>query len=310
MKLSNIRDILAVAEAGSLRGGSRKLGITQPSMSRSIRDTESELGVSLFTRHGHGVTLTRMGQIFVQRAAAIQSEVRHIFEAIEQEKGEATGQISVAMSTAATIALMPKMLRTFHAEYPQVVLKFTESLLFESVEPQILSGEVDFYVGPVHNFRIKTPLVIEKLFDNRFDVVARKGHPLANASQLCALKNARWIRPIFADHRKNPEFEAMFTRANLPLPEIAVQMHSVMMTLLAVTGSDLLALLPVQWLESAFCREQIGAIPIAEMLNAAPVCIVRRSDLPLTPLAERLCDLTRKAGLNYALQGVKVCPIS
>nr|WP_254911397.1 LysR family transcriptional regulator [Sphingomonas sp. CDS-1] len=149
--------------------------MTQPSMSRSIRDTESELGVSLFTRHGHGVTLTRMGQVFVQHATAIQSEIRHIFEAIEQEKGEATGQISVAMSTAATIALMPMMLRTFQAEYPKIVLKFAESLLFAPIEPQILSGEIDFYVGPAHDFPVKSPLLIEKLFDNRFDVVGRKG---------------------------------------------------------------------------------------------------------------------------------------
>ncbi len=78
----------------------------------------------------------------------------------------------------------------------------------------------------------------------------------------------------------------MFARAE-PLPEIAVHMHSIAMTLLAVTGSDLLALLPIQWLEAAFCRDQIVAIPLAETLKAAPVCIVRRSDLPLTSLAER-----------------------
>ncbi|WP_176596372.1 MULTISPECIES: LysR substrate-binding domain-containing protein [Sphingobium] len=302
MKLSNIRDILAVAEAGSLRGGSRKLGITQPSMSRSIRDTEHELGVSLFHRHGHGVTLTRMGQVFVQHATAIQSEIRHIFEAIEQEKGRANGEIAVAMSTAATIALMPTMLRVFQTEYPKVLLKFTESLLFEHVEQNLLSGEVDFFVGPVHNFPVKTPLVFEKLFDNRFDVIGRRGHPLAGARTLQELQGARWIRPLFADHQRRPEFEALFSQAGLPLPEVSVHMHSVMMTLLAVTSSDLLALLPVQWLESAFCRDQVVAFPLAETLRAGPVYIVRRGDLPLTPLAERLCDVTLKAGLNYALK--------
>jgi LysR family transcriptional regulator of abg operon len=213
MKLSNIRDILAVAEAGSLRGASRQLGITQPSMTRSIRDTENELGVSLFTRHGHGATLTHMGQLFVQRASAIQSELRRIFEEIEQAKGGTSGQVSVAMSTAANIALMPTMLKTFQAEYPKVLLKFTESLLFQPIESQILSGEIDFFVGPVHDTPIKTPLVVEKLFDNQFIVIARKGHPLAHAKTLPDLQGARWIRPLFANPRNKPEFEAMFQRA-------------------------------------------------------------------------------------------------
>ena len=299
MKLSNIRDILAVAEAGSLRGGSRKIGITQPSISRSIRDTEHELGVALFHRHGHGVTLTRMGQVFVRHATAIQSEIRHISEAIDQERGRANGEISVAMSTAAMIALMPTMLRDFQKEYPSVLLKFSESLLFSHVEQQLLSGEVDFFVGPVHNFPAKTPLVLEKLFDNRFDVVGRKGHPLAGARSLHDIQGAKWIRPLFADQRKRPEFEALFYDAGLPLPEVSVHMHSVMMTLLAVTSSDLLALLPVQWTDSVFCRGEIVRIPLAETMKAGPVCIVHRGDLPLTPLAERLCDITRKAGLNY-----------
>jgi LysR family transcriptional regulator of abg operon len=210
------------------------------------------------------------------------------------------------MSTAANIALMPAMLRTFQAEYPQVLLKFTESLLLQPIESEILSGEIDFFVGPVHDAPIKTPLVVEKLFDNQFIVVARKGHPLVHAKTLADLRGARWIRPLFANPRNKPEFEAMFQRAGLPLPEIAVHMHSAMMTLLAVTGSDLLAILPIQWLEAPFFREQTQAIELVETLHAAPVCIVRRGDLPLTPLAERLCDLTRRAGLSYGSKFAKV----
>lgn len=300
MKLSNIRDILAVAEAGSLRGGSRKLGITQPTMTRSIRETEKELGVSLFTRHGQGVSLTPMGQLFVRRAAAIQSEVRHIVEEIDQAKGSLTGRVSVAMSTAAMIAILPKVINSFQSEYPDVILNFTESLLLEPVESSILAGEIDFFVGPILETPLKPPLVLEKLFDNRRVVIARRGHPLCGATSLADLRDARWIRPSFANPKDEREFNAMFAKAGVPPPRIVAYMHSAMMTLLAVAGSDLLALLPAQWLEFPFFKEQIDAIELAEAVHAAPLCIVRRGDLPLTPLAERFCDLTRRAGLNYA----------
>ena len=71
------------------------------------------------------------------------------------------------------------------------------------------------------------------------------------------------------------------------------------MTLLAVANSDLLTVLPMQWLDFAPSREGLQTIGLVDSLYAAPICIVRRADVPLTPLAERLCDLTRKAGHNY-----------
>src|SRR5579885_1773467 len=273
MKLSSIRDILAVVEAGSLRAASRQLGITQPSITRSIRDTENELGLSLFTRHAHGVTLTEMGRLFVQRAKAIQSELRHIVEDLEQAKGRFTGQVSVAMSAAASIALMPSILSTFQSQYPLALLRLTESL-FQPIESQIVSGEIDFFVGPIYEDHT-TSLLVEKLFENRRIVIARNGHPLAGAKTLAELRDAELIRPSFSNVRDEAYFETMFERAGLPRPKIAAQSRSAMITLLAVANSNLLTILPVQWLEFMPAGERLVAINLGESLKAAPVCIVR-----------------------------------
>lgn len=298
MKLSHIRDVLAVAEAGSLRAASRRLGITQPSITRSIRDTEHELGLTLFTRRADGVTLTEMGRIFVRRATSIQSELRRVREELEQAKGNDVGQVSVAMASASSIALMPSILPVFQKAYPRALLKLTESL-FQPVEPDILSGEIDFFVGPLDQVLSTTSLLVEKLFDNRRVVFARQDHPLAGATTLVELRDARWIRPSFSTQHGEADFDTMFERAGLPQPEIVMHTRSALMTLLAVANSDLLTVLPTQWLEFPHTAERVRAIALTEALHAAPVCIVRRGGMPLTPLAERLCDLTRKAGLNY-----------
>ena len=298
MKLSNIRDILAVAETGSLRAASRKLGITQPTITRSIRDIEDELGMLLFTRHAYGAVLTETGHRFVQRATAIQSEVRHIYEELGQLKGEQSGQVAVAISAAAGLAVMPLVINKFQKLYPRALLKFSESL-FRPVEAAILSGEVDFFVGPVYDDLSSTALVVEKIFDNRRVVIARKGHPLATAKSLEDLRDTRWVRPTFSDRRDEADFDAMFERAGLPLPEVALHSRSMMLTLVTIANSDLLTIVPVQWLESSFTSEQIDGLLPDVRLQAAPVCMVRRGDLPLTPLAQSLCDMTRKAGHNY-----------
>lgn len=300
IKLNNIRDILAVSETGSLRAGSRKLGIAQPTITRSIREIEKELGLLLFTRHAYGVVLTQSGQQFVQRATAIQSEIRHIYEELGQSRGELSGQVTIAISAAAGIAIMPLVLNKFQKQYPKALLKFSESL-FKPVEASIQSGEIDFFVGPIYNDVSTTALVVEKIFDNSRVIVARKGHPLSSAKALEDLRGARWIRPTFSDSRDEADFDAMFERVGLPLPEVAMHSRSIMLTLLAVANSDLLTIVPVQWLESSITSEVIQGLLPNESLQAAPVCIVRRGDLPLTPLAQALCDMTRKAGHNYQL---------
>ncbi len=301
VKLSNIRDIVAVAESGSLRAASRKLGITQPTMTRSIRDLEAELGLELFKRHAHGVVPTEIGEAFVRRAIAIQSEIRRILEEVDHAKGRLTGQVSVALSAAASIALMPVVLVKFQQKFPHALLKLAESL-FRPIEADILSGEIDFFVGPLSPETSTATLLVEKLFDNRRIIVVRAGHPLRDARSLADLRGVRWVRPSFYDGRDESDFEAMFERAGLPPPEIVVHSRSGMMTMLAVANTDLLTILPVQWLDLVMANERVTTIDLDGALQAAPVCIVRRRDLPLTPVAEGLCDLVRKAGLNYQLR--------
>jgi DNA-binding transcriptional LysR family regulator len=299
MKLSHLRDVLAVAETGSLRAASRRLGIAQPVMTRNIRDIEAELGAVLFERHSRGVRLTEMGEVLVRRAATVESELRRAREEIDQLKGKMTGQVSIAASTAASIALLPRALANFRREYPDALIKVSESL-FQPIEADLLEGRIDIYVGVFDEDTPVSQFVVEKLFDNRRVVIARRGHPLGNARALAELANAQWIRPTLASRTSEADFEGMFERAGLPPPAIVVHSRSTLATLLIVQTSDLLTILPKQWLEFATMADQFQALRINDPLVAAPVCIVRRRDVPLTPMAERLGDLVRRVGTHYA----------
>jgi DNA-binding transcriptional LysR family regulator len=298
MKLSHLRDIIAVAETGSLRAAGRRLGVAQPAITRSIREIENELGIALFQRHAKGVSLTPMGETFLRRASTIQSQLRRAREEIEQLKGSSTGQVSIALAIASGIALMPSILPNFRKRFPKALLKVTESL-FQPVEADIISGEIDFFVGPLDAASSTTKLSVETLFDNHRYILARKGHPLRGAKSLSDLLDVGWIRPSFSTSRGEADFEDMFERAGLPQPNIVMHTRSALMTLLSVANSDLLTVLPAQWLEFSATAQWVDVINVTDSLHAAPVCIVRRADLPLTPMAEHLCDLVRKAGSNY-----------
>jgi DNA-binding transcriptional LysR family regulator len=298
MKLTHLRDVLAVAESGSIRAAGRQLGSTQPAITRSIREIEHELGVSLFERHAKGVRLTEMGRAFVRRAASVQQEVRRAREEIEQLKGGVTGEVSVALSTATIMSIMPRAMREFRRRYPDAIVKIHESF-FQPIEKDLLNGRIDLYVGPLDSVKSAPQFAVEPLFANYRLIVGRKGHPLAGATTLEQLTDARWVRPTLSSHIVEGDFEEMFARAGLPRPNIVVNARSALITMLVLADSDLLTVLPRQWVDLPLLAGVVEPLALPP-LSAAPIAIVRRQDMPLTPIAEHLCDMVRRVGVHYA----------
>ncbi len=297
MKLNHLRDVIAIAERGSLRSAARQLGLAQPAITRSIRELEHELGVSLFERRVSGMILTPMGKAFPRRAVGIQRELQRTRDEIEQLKGKTTGSLAVGLSTAPHLALLPRVIEPFLQRFPGVHLRICEGL-FPTMEADIQDGTIDFYVGPLTEDFQAAELTAEKLFDNQRIVVGRKGHPLGLANSLSELTKARWVTTsvtLVGEAELNPLFE----RLGLPLPAIAVRTETALSMIVVAAASDLLAILPQQWLDFIATTQLVQHIVIKEDLVAPPICIVRRARLPLTPAAEHLSDLFRRAAANH-----------
>ena len=126
MKLQNLRDVVAIAEQGSLRGAARRLGTVQPTLTRSLSELERELGAPLFERRSKGMMVTPLGQAFVRRATAILNDVRRAQEEFEQLRGNAVGLVTIGLSIAAHLQLLPKTLQQFRQRYPKVRLRIIE----------------------------------------------------------------------------------------------------------------------------------------------------------------------------------------
>jgi hypothetical protein len=74
MKLKQIRDVVAIADRGSLRAAAQHLRLALPALTRSVRELERELGIDLFERHARGMPLTplRKWYVFVERGGRLQ----------------------------------------------------------------------------------------------------------------------------------------------------------------------------------------------------------------------------------------------
>lgn len=301
MKLSLMRDFVSVAERGSLRAAARQLEVSQPTITRSIQELEKDLGVALFERRAKGVRLTPVGEMFLRRCKAIQMEVTRAQDEILQTRGALHGQVTVCLSAVAHVALLPNSLRPFRQRYPDVSVRLIDSLL-PGVERQLIDGTIDCYVGPAFD-GASSELSVEKLFDNTRVVLGRKGHPLANASSITQLEQAEWMTAS-STPRAEEELFPLFAAHGLPPPKMVFEAQSALSFLTAMTSSDLLMLLPIQWLQAPIFKEALQRIPVVEALEAPPICIVQRVGLPLTPAAEYFCDMIRRASLHvHTLMG-------
>lgn len=298
MKLSQLRHFETVAELGGLRRAARHLGVAQPAITRSIRDLEHELGATLFQRNASGMTLTPIGEAFAKRSAVVRLELDRARDEVQQLKGISAGSVSIGLSTAPHVSMLPKVLEPFRRQYPNVRLRIAEGL-FPAIESSVRDGSIDFYVGPLSEESAAGDFVVEQLFENERIVLGRRGHPLSDATRLTDLRDAQWVATSVT-LSSEAELTPLFEREGLPSPVIAVEAQSALSMIVVAASSDLLAMLPRQWLDFAASSGLLTHIPIDRPIAAPAICVVRRSRLPLTPVAERLCDLFRRAALNVA----------
>src|SRR5881398_441083 len=122
LDIRHFRYFLAVAEAGSFSRAANRLGVSQPNVSQQLRDLELALHVQLFQRRGKRILLTSAGLIFQEHARAILRQLDSLMQELAAEPESMRGAIHVGVVPVLSIALIPRLLGIFAANYPGISL--------------------------------------------------------------------------------------------------------------------------------------------------------------------------------------------
>ncbi len=289
MKLSQLRDLVAIVEHGSLRAAARHLDVEQPVLTRSVRALEQELGTPMFDRNATGMTLTPAGKRFHQRASLIVHEAERAKDELAQILDADGGNLVAALSIMPHAGLLPAALPRFRQRYPRVRLQLIEGL-FPDIESRLRDGTIDFYMGAAPRITPSSGLQVDVLFHNTRAVVGRKGHPLSKARSLAELAHVEWASTAI-DHNADEDLARLFERYGLPPPRVMLQAGSALSLLVALSQTDMLAMLPRQWSDFPVTADTLQVIPVQETIPAPEIVLIRRAELPLTPAAEHMVDL-------------------
>lgn len=146
METRVLRYFLAVAREGSVTRAARALHLTQPTLSRQIRELEEELGQTLFSRVGRELSLTREGLLLRQRAEEIVG-LAEITEKEFRSLGEKTvsGDLSLGCGESKALSFVTDALKVLQDEHPLIIPHFFSGN-GEIVMDRLDKGLLDFAV--------------------------------------------------------------------------------------------------------------------------------------------------------------------
>jgi len=116
MELRHLRYFVAVAEEENVTRAAARLHVSQPPLSRQIRDLEEELGLQLFERKPQSLKLTNAGQIFLNEARAVLDRANEALRVAATLAGRINTEIHVGYAPSPTIEILPRALQRFDAE--------------------------------------------------------------------------------------------------------------------------------------------------------------------------------------------------
>ena len=191
MTLRQMEHLVAVAEQESISLAARKLMISQPSLSQSIKNIEKEYNVTLFDRSSVPLVPTKAGTVFLNKAyivLAAMEDLKKELAALETTSQE----LHIGMSDAAAL-INKRIFRQFQSEFPEVKLVLVERDEYQ-LERMLEAGKLDmiFTMTPYDN----PNLYILPLVEDEMLIALPQSHPV---SRECIAKNPNMME----ENRRN-----------------------------------------------------------------------------------------------------------
>jgi DNA-binding transcriptional LysR family regulator len=117
---------ITVADHGGFTAAGRRLGLTQPAISRAIAALENELGLPLFARRRDGLSLTEAGSVALTYAREAVRQLTLMRTEVAGLAGDVTGTLRVASLPTATATFVAPQLETFAQRHPAVSIRLLE----------------------------------------------------------------------------------------------------------------------------------------------------------------------------------------
>ena len=179
--LNQLRVFRAVAESHSFTRAAELVHLTQPGISKHIKQMEEYFGVHLFDRMGKKVALTPAGEILLEATLEIMASIVTAEQRIEDLKGLRGGNLFLGASFPIGIYVLPGILAAFRTKYPEVEVTLDISLS-EKIVAKILANKLE--LGLASRAAHDPRLVGTEFMSDKLVAIAPRKHWWSNKRQI------------------------------------------------------------------------------------------------------------------------------
>lgn len=245
LKMKHLVLVTTIAQHGTLVATAEALRVSQPAVTRSLREAEDIVGVELFVRGPRGVKPTRFGEILVDHAHAAIGNLTAAARRIDELNRVGIEPVSVGTNLAGAYALLPRALVRLKSEHPDLTVTVIEGMP-EELGERLVRGEVDLIVGRLQPAMTRERLRHVRLYDEPVRVVVRSGHP-ALSDPLVSLETLLehpWILPARPTQLRD-ELDEIFARRDLAMPTNIIECSTILTLRSILLETDAIAPLPM-----------------------------------------------------------------
>ncbi len=195
LTLSQLDAFVATARAGGFKAGAKRLGISQPSVHRAVRQLQDVLGVDLLEQTSLGLAPTRSGADFAASVGLILKEIDLVADDLDEARGRHQGRVAIGALALGRTELVPRAVARAARAFPEANFLIQDGT-YDQLLHGLRAGDLDLIVTAGRP--LPTDDVVEVLlFEDRLSVVARADHPLIvkGMASIADLARYPWILP-------------------------------------------------------------------------------------------------------------------
>ncbi|MGI4812823.1 MAG: LysR substrate-binding domain-containing protein [Janthinobacterium lividum] len=298
IKLRQLVLLKAVADSGSISKAAELLHMSQPAVSKTIRELEVLLGETLFERTVKGVEPTEFGQYFIRYARSMHAESRRAAEELTALKQGAGGTLVIGSYMVALPQLLPHALSIFYMRND-----LARVTVFDGNKDKLLAGliegEIDVVVGRMSDVGAinqinplnQTPLYFEPIV-----LVAGVQNPLAAQASVTPadLQQQEWVMPHASSVVRAP-INLFFIREGLKPPKRVIETVSFPLIRALLMQRNIVAALPLQIVAADIRQSLLVRLPIDMGYPALPVGIITNAAIGLSNRTATMIECLKRA---------------
>lgn len=298
IKFRHLQCFLEVARQGSLARAADVLAISQPAVSKTLKELEEVLDARLFERSKQGVTPTAAGLAFLRYAGPSVQALREGVRSLRSGEHEA-GQLRLGVLSTVESSLIPDVVRRLHERHPALVISVATGQSTDLLD-KLRAGDLDLVVGRVSDSPRIEGLTFEHLYSESMILVVRPGHPLLRKPlrDAAALADYPVVVPLAGTIIRRYA-NSLFVQCGIGLPSQRLETISVALSRRYVQSCDAVWVAPLDAVRQDLQRGELFELDIGLREPGGSVGICSNPSALMSLAAQWCCEALREAAKDY-----------